>query len=142
MTNVEYFDGFHHGRTNTMIGTTGRITAKAKKVFTQGQCHALALAVHELTGYQLVGLYSYYEDPEYNTPAHVVVRMPNGSLLDIEGPGCESRWPNDAIEVTKEDVLEFQNRDYLEPNLEAARPFARTLCKRYGLAPFTPEVTK
>jgi hypothetical protein len=120
-----------------------------EEVYTYGQCHALALVLHEEAGLPLVGLWlagHWFEDAEYNTtPDHVVVELPDGDLLDIGGPGAILRYRGGRTEghpVTKAEVLGYQHRDYMEPNLEAARPFARTLLKKLGIAPFAIKENK
>lgn len=120
------------------INKEGRIDHKAEHAFTRGQCHALALALHRLTGWELYGLYdSDYDFECGETPAHVVVRMPNGDYLDIEGNNAlenwRESWPNSVpYAVTEAQVLDFENIDYCAPAIDAAMPFAVTLFAKYG----------
>lgn len=60
--------------------TPGVIDADAVHAFTSGQCHALALALHERTGWPLRWL----EDDE-GDPLHCFVETPEGKALDIAG---------------------------------------------------------
>jgi len=105
--------------------------------------------LHEETGFPLCGLYSTsaydpIDDCYYGTPKHIVIELPNGDLFDINGPGAGLRGENYGYPYrkrhTREEVLDFENRDYMPPNMEAARPFAKLLLQKYGIKKFTPEV--
>lgn len=123
------------------INKRGRITAEVKRVFQTGQCHALALALNELAGLPLVGLYT--QGPEYGTPDHTAVQLASGTVLDIEGPDAQERWSHaDVVPVTREQVEEFENIDYVPPAIEAAKPFAKALLKKYNIHPFPFEATE
>ncbi len=70
-----------------------RLRAQIERIFTCGDCHHLARAVHELTGWPLVAG-SFIGIEEFDVavsvdgrrPAgHAAVRHPSGKLLDIEG---------------------------------------------------------
>ena len=96
--------------------------------FTFGHCHSLALAIHELTGWPLVGLYRLYR-PWSNmeeTPDHVVVKTPKGKLLDISGLD-NVRGYSGEVKFTKDEVERF--RDYRKPDTKMARPFAVVLLR-------------
>jgi hypothetical protein len=140
MPTVEYFNHtmFFSERTQTRLNAKGNITKKAKEVFQCGQCHALALALHEEAGLPLVGLYN---DSDTDTPSHVVVQVKGNVLLDITGLGPENTplWRRcEPRPLTKQEVEQFAELDYLEPNKDVARPFAKTLLKKYGIEPFKP----
>lgn len=115
------------------IDADGNVDAAAIQAFTCGQCHALALALHKLAGLPLVGVYT----RRYGTPDHMLVQLPNGSYLDIEGPGAEVRWRNwgggdNAFKpVSKRTVQGFHHIDYVKHDIKAALPFARRLIKKY-----------
>ena len=55
-------------------------------VFEYGYCHALALAVHERTGWPVVGLRA-RDSSESN---HYLVRRPDGMLVDVRGARTEA----------------------------------------------------
>jgi hypothetical protein len=120
------------------INTEGRIDHNAEYAFTRGQCHALALALHRLTGWELYGLYNSdwaFENGE--TPEHVVVLMPNGDYLDINGNNALENWreswpDSEPHAVTEKQVLGFEHIDYRRPSIDAAMPFALTLWAMYG----------
>ena len=123
------------------VRADGVIDDNAVQAFTRGHCHSLALALHQETGWPLFGMYSEEEGnmshENGDTPSHVLVQMPNGDFLDIEGTGAvenwQQSWPTtEPVKVTEAEVLGFSKIDYKEPNVEAARPFAKTLLSKYG----------
>lgn len=125
-----------------IINTEGHIDSAAKYAFTRGQCHALALVLHRLTGWKLYGLYSEYEwtrkqAGRKSTPGHVVVRTSEGKYIDITGDDAVQSWytywPDSTPHpVTEKEVLEFSNIDYCKPDITAAVPYALTLWVKYG----------
>lgn len=58
-----------------------RLRQMTEDIFRDGQCHALALALHEHTGWPIVGLWS----PETGFDEHYMARMPDGRLVDVMG---------------------------------------------------------
>jgi hypothetical protein len=60
--------------------TLGVIDDDAVRAFTQGQCHALALALHERTGWPIRQL-----ENDEGEPFHLYVETPDGRALDITG---------------------------------------------------------
>jgi len=101
--------------------------------FTKGQCHALALVLHDLTGFPLVGLGPV--DYHTKTPDHVAVLLPAGTALDIQGPGAEERWQSSYgfTPYQREEVEDFCNRDYSKPRLKTALPYAKAVLKKYRI---------
>lgn len=70
----------------------GVLDEAARIAFSCGQCHALALAVHEQTGWPLEAFFEVAEwGPTLNID-HVCVRMPDGRLLDARGA-----WSQEVI---------------------------------------------
>jgi hypothetical protein len=114
---------------------TPEIDDDAIETFTRGQCHALALALHEETKFPLVGLWSDGWETR-GTPCHVVVRMPKGTLLDIAGPGAEDRWEGTARKLSKAVVEDLCNKDYSTPRMDEARPYAKAVLRDHGIRPF------
>lgn len=55
-------------------------------VFEAGYCHALALAVHERTGWPVVGL----GERSFSDSSHYLVRRPDGMLVDVRGVRAEA----------------------------------------------------
>src|ERR1035437_6030934 len=117
-----------------------KIDNDAVEEFTCGQCHALALAIHEETKLPLAGIWrDKYEDWELEpTPDHVVVVLPDSRLLDIEGPGAENRWVGAVRPFTPEEVMDFQKFDYHAPDMGNAKRYAQAVLKQYGIQKFTP----
>lgn len=62
--------------------TAGLLDATAEYAFTHGQCHAMAVALNKLTGFEIVGLGG---EISSNGPAHFMVRADFDYLLDAEG---------------------------------------------------------
>ena len=119
------------------INTEGIIDYDAEYAFTRGQCHALALALHSLTGWQLYGLYKPCELRWSGTPSHTVVRSPDGEYIDINGNNALEEWQEYYPEaepkaVTEAQVLAFEEDDYCKPDIKAAMPYAKTLAAKYG----------
>ena len=147
---VHYFEmGFAESTEQTILIPKGKITPSVVKAFTSGQCHALALALHEHTGWGIVGLFDVdYDDDKYGTPNHVAVQSPDG-LVDIKGLGAEHRWHGlTPFPVTKKQVLTYSDRElwdsyYLEPQLAVAEEYVKPVLeavqnqKKTGIIPLT-----
>jgi hypothetical protein len=125
------------GNNSIRINKEGRIDSSAEHAFTRGQCHALALALHKLTGWKLYGLYDRNEWDNGETPGHVVVRSPKGKYIDITGDNALSNWQYYWPEaephcIREQDVLKLSTLDYCEPAIDAAYPYALTLSMLYA----------
>lgn len=109
----------------------GRLTEEAEHVFQNGHCHSLALAIHERTGWPLVGVHV----DGWEVPHHVVVRHPTGYTFDVLGFGVEHRWADlhgeEEVELADLDVDYVRSacpddsgeRTYREPEVEIAALF-------------------
>lgn len=92
--------------------------------FTQGQCHALALALRERTGWGLVGVRDWEEDL-----IHVAVLTPEGRVLDATGvheqESFAEAWDGELEEVSA-DLVEWLpgSGTWREPALAPARELA------------------
>lgn len=127
------------GPTNISIDADGRlIDDNARYAFTRGQCHAFALAVHKMTGWEMLGVNWPGEDYD-NEPGHVLTVTPDGQFFDIWGLKAAEyqemvhrrlRYPLDPKPVTEEEILNFQY--YSRPNVKAAIPFAHTVLTKEG----------
>ena len=121
-----------YGQTLT-IDAEGRVVDEnAVRAFTNGQCHAFALAVHELTEWEMCGLHWPHNS---GSPNHCVAITPEGKLLDIHGLEAEANaeeigWTG-RTPLTKEQIVEGLEY-YIKPDVEAALPFARTILAREG----------
>lgn len=111
----------------------GEICEDAVAVFTMGQCHALALALHEATGWQIVGCDDDEWDPERG-PKHFAVRHPSGRLLDIAGLSEASGGLAYARDVTPEYCREMPDRGYYDADMAAAREFVPAVLALPGVA--------
>jgi hypothetical protein len=118
----------------------GVLDERAEAAFLHGQCHALALALHERTGWPIIGV----EDEELDI-CHFHVQTPCGRALDITG----AHEIDDYLELEHVDYcpeLEYlveQGPEYVAslgsdpnwraPRLDVARSFVEALLAREGL---------
>ena len=133
MAKVDIWLGFAHMRLSLEVSDEGEIDRNAIRAFTEGQCHALALAVHELTRWPVMGILD--SDRDKDSPSHCVMLRPDGELLDINGPNAYERWHERHGRygirfISPKKLPELKH--YMEPNVAAARPFAKTLVAKYG----------
>ena len=117
-----------HGAVEVIPGV---IDDTARFAFTSGHCHALALAIHQHTGWPMLamsGRFSAYRDLR-----HVVVQMPDGRWLDINGP----QEPEERLvirPISEDEVTHMGRiRDWDNPDVEPARSFVEPLLKEHGL---------
>jgi hypothetical protein len=72
--------------------TPGLVDDMARELFLYSQCHMLAMAVHELTGWPL-----WVAEQQYDSGAwkwcHLGVQTPAGRWLDIDGPRAATAVP-------------------------------------------------
>lgn len=129
--------------------TPGVIDHHAEIVFTQGQCHSFARALHELTGWQLaVGCYSGERWTHPGGPVivtrpipkhdgdHVVCITPDGQIADVYGltdrESFMRRWGfAELVEVAESTVKRL---GWYRQNIRAARPFAAAVLTRIAEA--------
>ena len=133
---VEYWGMRCRGTRTLVVDDSGYgvIDENARKVFSAGQCHALALAIHELTGWPIKGIGNRYNDDEPQSPAHCVVWCPPlKKYVDIKGAKGRdyyrrrNNWKVLASNVQPQQVQSFER--YLTPNMKAARVFAKTVLR-------------
>ena len=108
----------------------GVIDYNARRAFHSGQCHALALAINKLTGWPIKGVGDDDSDTA-DSPAHCLVYVPAlRRYLDIDGLSTKPPrgWRVLNRRVTERAVNKF--RYYLEPNVRAAKPFAKVLVQQ------------
>lgn len=140
MYNVTHWGWF--GREQTELDPADGITPEVEHAFSNGQCHALALAIHGRTGWQLVALDWIDLDPDdYNgydrAPGHVAVQHPHtGDVLDVRGWGACARWNGGTFDVepvesqyVTDDLLRI---GYLHPDLDAANAYADLVLREYA----------
>lgn len=129
---------------NSWFGTAevelipGVLNEDARHAFTTGQCHSLALALAERTGWEVVGLC--WDEDIPDAPHHVAVQASDGRLLDVEGWGVEERWEHrwGTIDPGPVDIDYLVEQDYYRPtNIDAGRAFAEAVLRQYA-----PEVLR
>ena len=110
----------------------GIIDEAAEMVFTMGQCHSLALALHQLTGWDIVlqGTRDPVADPM--SWIHAAVRHPAGPLLDIRGLDPEPFPETGAERTAPPEFLADGPLPTFPVNIDAALPFARTLVRDWA----------
>jgi hypothetical protein len=120
------------------VSDNGEIDDNARRAFTCGQCHALALAIHEQTGWPIAGLVSALDDDTPSMPGHVVVVTPDGDTVDINGRGALKRWKSHVfrtdiklVPTTPGKIKRFKG--YMKPDVEVARPFVSNVLKMVGI---------
>lgn len=116
----------------------GVIDGAAVEAFRSGQCHALAIALHKLTGWTIKGLGRRDEQDAPDSPAHCVVYYPAlRSYVDIGGKVSRGYYNKSrGWKVLNRDVGPQQARKfrlYLKPNVEAAIPFAKSILRDMGI---------
>lgn len=127
------------------------------EAFKNGQCHALALALHERTAWPIVSVgpdecvYDEDCDPSGDSAGvcacqihHLAIRRPDGWIVDIEGPRPEpdfiegSTDPDNTLKPAPADRLDsiLRNTDgtWRTPNLAVARAFVDV-----ALTPYDPD---
>jgi len=113
--------------------TPGELDAAAVEAYTQSQCHALALVLHEATGWPLVG--DFDPDERSMVPRHVLVRRSDGTFVDVlrAAYGQNRLWGHDQRELTASDVWSLVRLGHMvPPDLELARSFVAPVLERAG----------
>jgi hypothetical protein len=63
------------------------IPFRRRDLYMNGHCFRLALALHEKTGWPIVGVRAYgAADSSFSLIDHAGVKMPDGRYLDVRGP--------------------------------------------------------
>lgn len=108
----------------------GVIDENAKRAFQHGQCHALAIAISQMTGWPIKGMgRPNYDEPD--SPQHCVVWSPTlKKYVDINGVSTKpmlNSWRiiNRRISRKKAPNLQY----YMKPDMKAAIPFAKTILR-------------
>lgn len=114
--------------------TPGVIDETARWVFTHGHCHSLALAISDVTGWDLVGAFQ-WDDTPYGGPSHVGILTDAGEVLDIDGRWEPHQWGREysaqVIDVDYHDALSWDY--YREPQIEIAQLWVDPVFHKYGL---------
>lgn len=109
--------------TTTRVRLGKKVTGIVKEMFCYGQCHGLALALHELTEWPVFGIYRPRGALGRYT-RHVVVQTPHGPYVDVEG--FLDLEDGEAVRTIKDPVriLLSKRTGWLVPNMEFARHYA------------------
>uniref|UniRef100_UPI003F49A359 hypothetical protein n=1 Tax=Streptomyces sp. CA-136453 TaxID=3240050 RepID=UPI003F49A359 len=126
--------------------TPGRIDDAARRAFTEGQCHALALALTEVTGWPATALLTLEcsaldemcaetgptDDECPCRIGHIVVTRPDGAHVDIDGAHAPGTVPDceDAPALPMTDAMWAAIRNastWREADLHVARTFVQPL---------------
>jgi len=111
----------------------GDITPETEVAFTRGHCHALAVALHEATGWPIYEAYydGHLPDPD-EAGGHFAVKCPDGRIVDVMGAYTEDEeaFPGWGVATwVPSDIARIQwavNWDGYRP-LEDALDLARSL---------------
>jgi hypothetical protein len=105
------------------------LTPVVSTLFSSGQCHALAVGLHELLNWK-IGVCIDYRDEE----THFVVCCPSGGFVDIYG--CSPTAGGVRIEMCEPGYVLtcYRQFHFLKPNMILARHFAPLVVAKYGLS--------
>ena len=115
----------------------GVTNEEARVAFYRGQCHALALALNSLTGWQIKGVSRACKSRD-ESPEHCAVWCPKlKAYIDVKGAHNSAPKLSDSksrIVQRRLSPRRVPNLDgYLKPNVKAAMPFARTILRDLGM---------
>ncbi|MGW7090016.1 hypothetical protein ACWGH2_41905 [Streptomyces sp. NPDC054871] len=152
--------GLPHDRPVTVIGqwhrtfevTPGHLDDAAREAFTSGQCHAFALALHEVTGWPTTALLTVdcfqtdvmcdgsEEDECPCRIGHIVVTRPDGAHVDITGAHTPGTMPGHedapALLMTEAHWKAIRSTPtWREPDMPAARTFVAPLLASLNASP-------
>lgn len=136
------------GSVCSAVVRVGERDQAAVDAYLAGQCHALALALHERTGWPLFSVgpstcYCEAHDDDSDGVCscqveHLAVRSPDGLLVDIYGPICEEdflqeRHPEtDVLRPLTDDRLAailYSDAPWRPPDMATARGFVDVALK-------------
>jgi hypothetical protein len=100
------------------------ITPQIEHIFTSGQCHSLAIALHEILGWEVMGTYDLFGGGPRDT-RHFVVQCPDRrGDADIRGIRCLDHGLRKAsVDV----ILGGRGRGFLPPAMKFARHYAKII---------------
>lgn len=109
---------------------------EVERYFTQGQCHAFALAVHELTGWPVYvsgvdGMFSIQGDDPMKDGNHAFVVRPDGMVVDIRGEmpldDFVANWDHDYYHQVQNLPEDFYDSGWYQFDMPTAREWAPRL---------------
>jgi hypothetical protein len=95
------------------------LTPYIENIFTHGQCHALAVALHEILGWPIYGIFDSWGPDK--TTYHYMLQCPRGGFADVTGFHC---FDCGYRKTTKRTILAHRNKDFVKPAMEFARHYA------------------
>ena len=118
------------------INNKGVIDSKARKAFMHGQCHSLALAIRQLTGWPMFGFVDWEDGDKPTSPGHIAVWVPElEDYVDIAGRQALARWrevfPDAEVHRIYPSIIKRGMHMYLPLNVDAAMPYARSVLRKY-----------
>ena len=116
----------------------GVLDERALAAFVGGQCHGLALAIHQRTDWPLVAV-----NNEKDECIHICVRRPDGLLVDVTGSHAHDEMTADGrrlrIPFDRTDVDALIERfGWAPPELEAAAAWVEAVLNRAETGPMLP----
>ena len=134
MTKISVFTGVGEVIVKVAENGKGVVDQSAVTAFTRGDCHSFAVALHDRTGWPIVGI-----GGATWTPGHFVVYDPEiDDYVDIEGPGALDRWKYLANRM----IREFERNEAVAPpeyfkkcDPELGKPFAETVLEKLDRLP-------
>ena len=99
----------------------GVLDDRARLAFGAGQCHGLALALRDRTGWPLVAV-----DDDEERRIHICVQRPDGALVDINGARADEdfmdAWPGCSLHQIDEGAVAdlVEHHGWAEPEVDKA----------------------
>lgn len=118
--NVDFFAD-SHGTVDVHVSLplAERVTPLVAHIFSSGQCHALAVALHEIMGWPIVGCWSRYRGD--HSSHHIALQHPKGFTADIHGIRCID-WNHRKMSAAG--ILRRRNMAFFPPAMKLARHYA------------------
>lgn len=114
------------------IALTPEPTARVCGIFVKGQCHALALALHDLTGWPILGQYSLYGGSRHTS--HFVVSCPVEKPYRCEADATGVHCTDSGFRSVNPDTIRNNRlRGFLPPAMEFARHFAPMILREINV---------
>jgi len=118
--NVDFFADFE-GKVDVHVSLplTEKVTPLVAHIFSAGQCHALAVALHEIIGWPIVGCWGPYTSDR--STHHIALEHPKGWTADIHGIRCID-WHHRKLSA--KGILRRRNVTLFPPAMKLARHYA------------------
>ena len=128
---VHYFSGKRNLTPRfSYVRLTPEPTARVCHILSYGQCHALALALHELTGWPILGEYDDFGESRHTYHFVVQCPLPGFCTADATGIHCKDAGYR---KVNPDTIRLGRLRNFLPPALEFARHFAPPILREINV---------